>query len=105
MYEYNVTIQTDRELGQFFDHSLEQFLETPDEINDQVPSEVNVEFEKATNSNDVTETSDRPTVEVDETALNIVAQYALIDAKSLNKYSDLIVEPANELLEQANSNE
>ena len=43
---YAVTIETDEPLGQFFEHSLEEWLETPDDVNDQTPSNVSVEMDE-----------------------------------------------------------
>jgi len=47
-YEYTVTIETDEQLGQFFDSSLEMWLESPQVNNDQTPSDVEVDINKET---------------------------------------------------------
>jgi len=45
-YEYEVTIQTDEPLGQFFEQSLEEWLSTPYEFNNDTPSHVSVDMER-----------------------------------------------------------
>ena len=47
-YEYTVTIKTDEQLGQFFESSLEMWLESPQVNNDQTPSDVEVNINKET---------------------------------------------------------
>jgi len=46
MYQYELTITTDEPLGQFFENTLEVWLESPMVQNDQTPNSVNVEMEK-----------------------------------------------------------
>ncbi len=44
-YEYHITVETDEPIGQFFEESIEYWLETPEEVEDS-PNSVSVDVER-----------------------------------------------------------